>query len=53
MAAMVKDHEKDLAAFEKEAKNGSDPDVKNFASKTAKTVREHLEMAKEINAKLK
>jgi putative membrane protein len=53
MAAMVKDHEKDLAAFEKEAKNGSDPDVKNFASKTAKTVRGHLEMAKEINAKLK
>jgi putative membrane protein len=53
MAAMVKDHEKDLTAFEKEAKTGSDPDVKNFASKTAKTVREHLEMAKEINAKLK
>jgi len=53
MDAMVKDHEKDLAAFEKEAKNGSDPKVKNFADKTAKTVREHLEMAKEIDAKLK
>ncbi|PYK83134.1 MAG: DUF305 domain-containing protein [Verrucomicrobia bacterium] len=53
MDAMVKDHEKDLAAFEKEAKNGSDPDVKSFASKTAKTVREHLAMAKEIDAKLK
>jgi len=53
MDAMVKDHEKDLAAFEKEAKNGSDPDVKSFASKTAKTVREHLKMAKELDAKLK
>ena len=53
MDAMVKDHEKDLAAFEKEAKNGSDPDVKSFASKTAKTVRKHLEMAKEIDSKLK
>ena len=53
MDAMVKDHEKDLAAFEKEAKDGSDPDVKNFASKTAKTVRKHLEMAKEIDAKVK
>jgi putative membrane protein len=53
MDAMVKDHEADLAAFEKEAKNGSDPDVKNFASKTAETVRKHLEMAKEIDAKLK
>ena len=53
MAAMVKDHEKDLAAFEKEAKNGSDLDLKSFASKTAKTVRDHLKMAKEIDAKLK
>ena len=53
MDAMVKDHEEDLAAFEKEAKNGSDSDVKNFADKTAKTVRKHLEMAKEIDAKLK
>ena len=53
MDTMVKDHEKDLAAFEKEAKNGTDADVKRFASKTAKVVREHLEMAKEIDAKLK
>ena len=53
MDAMVKDHEKDLAAFEKEAKDGSDPKIKSFADKTAKTVREHLEMAKEIDAKLK
>ena len=53
MDAMVKDHEKDLTEFEKEAKDGSDPKVKSFADKTAKTVREHLEMAKEIDAKLK
>ena len=53
MGAMVKDHEKDLAEFEKEAKDGSDSKVKSFADKTAKTVREHLEMAKEINSKLK
>jgi len=53
MDAMVKDHEKDLAEFEKEAKDGSDPKVKSFADKTAKTVRKHLEMAKEIDAKLK
>jgi putative membrane protein len=53
MDAMKKDHEKDLAAFEKEAKNGSDSKVKSFADKTAKIVREHLEMAKEIDGKLK
>ena len=53
MGMMVKDHEKDLAAFEKEAKEGSDPDVKNFASKTSDVVRKHLDMAKKIDAKLK
>src|SRR5438874_4324382 len=53
MDAMVKDHDKDLAEFEKEAKDGSDPKVKSFADKTAKSVLKHLEMAKEIDAKLK
>jgi putative membrane protein len=53
MDMMVKDHEKDLAAFEKEAKEGTDPDVKNFASKTSETVRKHLDMAKKIDGKLK
>ena len=53
MDTMVKDHEKDLAAFEKEGKEGSDPDLKSFASKTAKVVGKHLDMAKEIKGKLK
>ena len=53
MDAMVKDHEKDLADFEKEAKNGSDPDVKRFAAKTSTVVRKHLDLAKETQGKLK
>jgi putative membrane protein len=53
MGQMVIDHEKDLAAFEKEAKEGSDPDVKSFASKTSEVVRKHLDMAKKIDSKLK
>jgi putative membrane protein len=53
MGQMVKDHQKDLAAFEKEVKEGSDPDVKSFASKTSEVVRKHLEMAKKIDSKLK
>jgi len=53
MDQMVKDHENDLAAFEKEAKEGSDPNVKNFANKTSEVVRKHLEMAKKIDSKLK
>ena len=53
MGQMVKDHENDLAAFEKEAKEGNDPNVKNFASKNSEVVRKHLDMAKKIDSKLK
>jgi putative membrane protein len=53
MDAMVKDHEKDLAEFKEEATSGSDPDVKKFADDTAKMVEEHLDLAKEIQGKLK
>ncbi len=47
MSAMVKDHEQDIAEFEKEANSGSDPDVKAFASKTLPTLKDHLQMAKD------
>jgi putative membrane protein len=53
MDAMVKDHEKDLAEFKEEASSGSDSDVKKFADDTAKMVQEHLDLAKEIQGKLK
>ena len=52
MDMMVKDHEKDLAEFQDEAKNGSDPDVKKFAEDTAKVVQEHLDLAKQTQSKL-
>jgi putative membrane protein len=51
--AMVKDHEKDLAAFQGEAKNGSDADVKAFASKTSEVIKKHLELVKAAQAKMK
>jgi putative membrane protein len=53
MDMMVKDHEKDWAEFQKEVKEGSDPDLKKWAEKTSKTIQKHLEMAKEIQGKLK
>src|SRR2546430_2645178 len=53
MNAMVKDHTADLAEFQKEAKNGSDPDLKKFAEKYSKVVQQHLNMAKQTQAKLK
>src|SRR6059036_807219 len=53
MDMMVKDHEKDLAEFQEEAKSGGDPDVKKFADDTAKMVQEHLDLAKQTQSKLK
>jgi putative membrane protein len=50
---MVKDHEKDLAEFQTEAKNGSDADVKAFASKTSEVIKKHLAMVKAAQAKIK
>src|SRR4051812_25789702 len=49
---MVKDHEKDVSEFEKEAKNGKDPEVKAWANKTLPTLRHHLEMAKQMQDKV-
>lgn len=50
---MVKDHEKDLAEFQAEAQNGTDADLKKFADNTSKVIQKHLNMAKEIQGKLK
>ena len=53
MDMMVSDHQKDLAEFQQEAKNGSDPDLKAFADKTSKVVASHLSEARRINKNLK
>jgi putative membrane protein len=50
---MVTDHQKDIAAFENEAKNGADPDVKSWAGKTLPTLRKHLKMVQDAQAKMK
>jgi putative membrane protein len=46
MNSMVKDHETDIAEFQKEANSGSNPDLKNFASQTLPTLQQHLDLAK-------
>ena len=53
MAQMVKDHEKDVSEFEAHAKDASDADLKAWVNKTLPTLKKHLEMAKEIQGKLK
>jgi putative membrane protein len=52
MADMVKDHNKDVGLFEKEASGGRDKEWKAFAEKTLPTLKEHQKMAKDINAKV-
>ena len=47
ISAMVKDHQTDIAEFQREANNGQDPDFKAFAAKTPPTPRDHLHMAKD------
>ena len=45
---IIQDHQNDIAAFEKEASSGSDPDLKNWASKALPTLRAHLTEAQAI-----
>jgi len=52
MKEMVKDHDKDVKAFRKQADSGKDPDVKSWASKTLPTLQEHQQQAKQVAAGL-
>lgn len=52
MQDMLKDHKKDIAAFQKESTSGSDPDVKQFASQTLPTLKDHLKQAETVSPKL-
>jgi putative membrane protein len=44
---MVKDHKKDIKAFEKAAKSAQDP-ARGFAAETLPTLRKHLETAQAL-----
>jgi|SRR5581483_7110222 len=50
---MVDDHEKDVKEFEKASKDAEDADVKAWAAKTLPTLQMHLQMAKDLQEKLK
>jgi putative membrane protein len=50
MKQMVKDHQKDVALFEREAGRGSVEALKAFAAAKLPTLREHLRMARDIAA---
>ncbi len=49
---MVRDHEASVAAFKRQAADGSDADLQAFAEKTLPTLQKHLEMIKAIEEEL-
>ncbi len=48
----IRDHEKTIAIFEREAKTGKDAELKAFAEKTLPTLKEHLTMAQDLKTKV-
>ena len=42
-------HSRDLSMFQKEAKDGKDPEVKDWAAKTVPTIEEHLKMLGDLS----
>jgi putative membrane protein len=52
MRAMTKDHDKDLKAFRRQAQSAADPDLRQFAAKTAGVVEQHDKMAHDISQSL-
>ena len=49
MNLMVREHDRDVKAFERAARNEKDAQVKDWAAKTLPTLQEHQKLAKEIN----
>ena len=46
--AMVRDHQEDPRAYQAEAQNGTDPDVRAFAARHVPILQEHLRMAQRL-----
>lgn len=49
---MVMDHEKDIADFQKEASSGKNASLRDFATRTLPTLKNHLRMAEDMNHKI-
>ena len=46
---MVKDHDTDVKEFQKQAQNGQNASIRDFASKTLPTLEEHQKMIHDID----
>ena len=52
LGMMVNDHQKDIAAFQRQAQQGADADLKNFAKKTLPVLQKHLKMVQAAQKKM-
>ena len=52
MADMVKDHTEDVQLFQQEARSGRAESLKQMAATTLPTLREHLQLARQVAAKV-
>jgi putative membrane protein len=50
--AMVDDHEEDVEEFQNQSQSNSDADLKAFAAKSLPVLQHHLQMIKDIKAKM-
>ena len=50
---MVRDHQKDVSEFKKEAARAKDPDLKAWADKTLPTLEDHLKQVQQVQAQVK
>jgi putative membrane protein len=48
MQDMVKDHQADVAEFNKASTTAKDSDVKTFAAQTLPTLEDHLKQARQV-----
>jgi putative membrane protein len=53
MTMMVNDHKKAIALYEREARNGKDPELKSYAAALVPDLRKHLQMAQDTEAELR
>ena len=53
LTATMKAHQQDIAAFEREAKNGKDADTKGWAKKMLPALKQHLQAIKKAQGSMK
>ena len=52
MSEMVRDHNEDIAVFERAAEVSADPDIKAWAARSLPMLREHLALARQVNSEV-